>query len=444
MANRVIVVGAGISGLTAAYRLQQHGFDVTVLEASDHVGGKMASFRRDGFTLNGGATVISGSYGSLLGLARELGVEDQIVTVKPTIGIYAEREGQVHWIRRTEPEATVEDLIATPLLSPESKLLLARIVLDAGRARPLCDYHQPSLHAQLDTESVSQYCERRLNAEIRDRLIAPLITGLYLVDGTTVSAAGLFFSLFKLGGGLRGYHGGIDFITRALAERLHVETSTEVMLVQRSGDGARVEWTSDGGEHEERVHGVVLSVGAPLVLRIYPGLDSGVRATLEGLEHYNVLAVRFALSRRPDTDATFVIVPFGALGGIGLVIYEHSISLESAPPGKGAVGVMLGHDWITPRLERSDEELLAEVLPDLERIVPGIAGTIEFAQINRWLPVAVSASTGTQRRIAEIHERLDPGDRVQLAGDYLTIPGLEGSTVSGEAAARRLAAAIDG
>jgi glycine/D-amino acid oxidase-like deaminating enzyme len=51
MSNRVIVVGGGVSGLGAAFRLQGCGFDVTVLEASSEVGGKAAALRRDGFTI---------------------------------------------------------------------------------------------------------------------------------------------------------------------------------------------------------------------------------------------------------------------------------------------------------------------------------------------------------------------------------------------------------
>ena len=99
--ERVLVVGAGVAGLSAAYRLAQSGFDVTVLEASDHVGGKTAATRRDGFTLNRGATVLGGSYTAMLALARELGVDSELVQVDPTIGVFA--DGEVHWLRGAPP-----------------------------------------------------------------------------------------------------------------------------------------------------------------------------------------------------------------------------------------------------------------------------------------------------------------------------------------------------
>jgi protoporphyrinogen/coproporphyrinogen III oxidase len=443
VAKRAIVVGAGISGLTAAYRLQQRGVEVMVLERGAHVGGKMAAVRRDGFILNVGATILSGSYSTLLGLAEELGVSDGIVRLAPTIGFYGEREAEIHLIRRTDPSSTLEDLIATPLLSAQSKLLLARIALDLAAARDKLDYRRPQAHAELDTESVSDYCARRLNDELLERVVSPLITGLYLDDGRGISAAGLYVSLAKLGGGLLGYPGGGDFIVQALATRLALQANAEVLLVEQEADGARVVWSHDGQTHEERVDGVVLAVDSPTVLKIHPGLDGHIRGILAGFEYCNVISVRFALTRRPQSEATVVVVPYGAVGGIGLVIHEHAISLDAAPPGAGAVGVMLHHDWATARMDGTDDELLAEIVHDLESLLPGIGHDIAFAEVNRWQPVAPSGRPGTQRRVAELNDAIDPDARVQLAGDFLTIPGLEGSTVAGEAAAGRLAAALD-
>jgi protoporphyrinogen/coproporphyrinogen III oxidase len=445
---RVIVVGAGVSGLSAAWRLQQLGHTVTVLESEDHVGGKTAAVRRDGFTLNSGATVLGASYTSMQAIARELGVESQIIKIKPTIGIYAVPEHKVYWLRGAPPGAIV-DFLKTKLLSPKSKLLLARAGIDSIKARKKAGYDQPQLRAELDTESVAEYCDRRLNAEIRDRMMNPLMGGLFVVDGGTVSVASLFFSLVKfLGGGMNGYSGGIDFFARALGERLDVALNARVTLVERTAEGVRVTWNAANEgvieEHGEQVDGVVLAIAAPQVPPIYPGLDPRLQGILlEGLKQANYISVRFALKSKPDTDALLVVVPFGALGGIGTIMYEHNINPGAAPAGKGVVGVLLYHEWVTPRLSNSDDDLISEVLGDLDRVVPGIADEVEFAEITRWQPAALLGDPGTHKLIAEVDRLIDPDDRVALAGDFLSIPSIEGSIVTGEAAAKRLAGALN-
>ena len=444
---RVIVVGAGVSGLSAAWRLQQQGHSVTVLESENHVGGKTAAHRRDGFTLNSGATVLGASYSSMQRIAKELGVDSQILKIKPTIGVYGVPEQKVHWLRGAPPGAIV-DFLRTPLLSAKSKLVLTRAAIDAFKARKKAGYDQPQLRAELDTESVAAYCDRRLNAEIRDRMMNPLMGGLFVVDGGTVSVASLFFSLVKfLGGGMNGYNGGIDFFARALAERLDVTLNARATLVERNADGAKVTWNqSTQGvieEHEEQVDGVVLALAAPQVPPLYPGLDSRLQAILlEGLKQANYISVRIALKTKPDTDALLVVVPFGALGGIGTIMYEHNINPGAAPAGKGVVGVLLYHEWVTPRMQLSDDEIISDTLGELDKVIPGVAEMVEFAQITRWQPAALLGDPGTHKLIAEIDRTIDPDERVQLAGDFMSIPSIEGSIVTGEAAAKRLSQAL--
>jgi len=441
--ERVIVVGAGVAGLSAAYRLTQQGFDVTVLETEDHVGGKTAASRRDGFTMNTGASVLAGSYKEMLAIAKEIGVDDQVIKVSPTIGVYA--DNQVYWLRGAPPGAIL-DFIRTPLLSARSKLRIARLGLDSFRHRKAAGFGHPELRAQLDTESVSDYCERRLNTEIRDRLLAPLLGGLYVINGAEMSVADLFFSISKLlAGGMLGYRGGIDFFSRALAERLDVRTGAKVTLIEQELDGGppTVSWMQDGSEHEEQVAGVVMTVPAPLVPVLYPGLDSELQAMLlEGIRTSNLIGARFAVSPAPDTDALVVVVPSGELNGLSSVLYEHNTCPGSAPPGKGVIGAFFYHEWVSERMDLSDEELLAEMVPALESVIPGFADSIEFSEITRWIPGALRSHPGQHRLIAEIDARIDPHSRVQLAGDYLTIPSINGSVICGETAAKRLTGAI--
>jgi protoporphyrinogen/coproporphyrinogen III oxidase len=82
---------------------------------------------------------------------------------------------------------------------------------------------------------------------------------------------------------------------------------------------------------------------------------------------------------------------------------------------------------------------VAALLPHLERVEPGIGELIEFADVSRWSPAALNAVPGTHRTIAEIERLTDARDPIQLAGDYRRMPSVNGSIVSGESAASRIA-----
>jgi protoporphyrinogen/coproporphyrinogen III oxidase len=440
---RVVVVGAGVAGLAAGWRLQQQGCDVVVLEATGEVGGKTGAIRRDGFVLNTGATVLAGSYDAMRAIAAEVGVGDQFYDPPPVIGVV--RAGKVHLIR-TSGLAAIGDFLRTPLLSARSKLKLAKVVRDLLRSRSKVDYERPDLRAQLDTQSVAQYCAAKLNAEICDNLLDPVLGGIYVVEGKRLSVADLWFTIWKvLLSGLLGYRSGMDFFARAVAAKLEVQTGALVTEIAREPGGTRVTWMTADGAHADHVDGVVITVPAPQVPAMFPEIDPELsRILTEGLHQANFISIRFALSRRPSTPAAVIVAGTGELGGIATISYEHHMSPDSAPSGKGLIGVLLYSDWATTRLGMSDDDIVNEVLSSLEIVEPGIAGMVEFSHVTRWSPAALNALPGTHKQIAKINRLIDPRDRVQLAGDYMVLTSVNGSIMSGEAAAKRLSNNIFG
>jgi protoporphyrinogen/coproporphyrinogen III oxidase len=440
---RVVVVGAGVAGLAAGWRLQQQGCEVVVLEATDEVGGKTAAVRRDGFTLNTGATVLAGSYHAMRAIATEVGVGDQFCDPPAVIGVV--HAGRVHLIRTAGVGALV-DFVRTRVLSARSKLKLVKVVRDLLRSRTMVDYDRPDLRAQLDTQSVAQYCDAKLNAEICDNLLDPVLGGIYVVEGKRLSVADLWFTVWKvLLGGLLGYRGGMDFFARAVAAKLEVQTGAMVTGIAREADGARVSWTTPDGTHQDHVDGVVVTVPAPQVPSMFPEIDPELsRILTEDLHQANFISIRFALSHRPSTRAAVIVAGTGELGGISTISYEHHLSPGSTPPEKGLIGVLLYSDWATTRLGMSDDDLVSEVLSSLRIVEPGIAGIVEFSHVTRWSPAALNALPGTHKNIAKVNRMIDPRDRVQLAGDYMVLTSVNGSIMSGEAAAKRLSDSIFG
>src|SRR6516165_10280934 len=120
MSSSAVVVGAGLSGLAAAYRLQRAGLEVIVRERADRPGGLAQTAYRDGYLIDTGADLINASFVRYLGLAREVGLGDKIVASSQVVDVL--RDGRAVTIDRSRPLS----LVASPVLSPRSKLALTR------------------------------------------------------------------------------------------------------------------------------------------------------------------------------------------------------------------------------------------------------------------------------------------------------------------------------
>jgi oxygen-dependent protoporphyrinogen oxidase len=137
-----------------------------------------------------------------------------------------------------------------------------------------------------------------------------------------------------------------------------------------------------------------------------------------------------------------VQVPASEDPGLCVVTFDHNSSPTVAPPGKGKLASYWLHSWCEARLDRSDDELVAEMLPSIDKVVPGVADMVETTRIDRWRPSVVMSRPGTYAAMNELVERIDPMSPVQLAGDYMTASSTNGCALSGELAAARLADAV--
>jgi len=124
--ERVIVVGAGVAGLAAAYRLNKAGLRVTVLERMGEVGGRMSTHLRDGYRIDIGASLLPTSYRHMLALIDEAGLADQIEPTSSLFGLV--RDGNVHRFQA----GNLKDMLGIPL-SARSKVTLLRALWDCIR-----------------------------------------------------------------------------------------------------------------------------------------------------------------------------------------------------------------------------------------------------------------------------------------------------------------------
>ncbi len=170
---KIAVLGAGISGLAAAYRLNQLGAAVHVYDRRDRVGGVLTTLNRDGFQIEQSADNFITTVPWGVKLCKELGLGDQLVQTNPNYRrTYVVRKGRLHLLpdgflmlapTKLWPMAT------TPILSPFGKL------------RAGLELFIPPRKDDVD-ESMANFVRRRLGKEVFERLVEPLVSGVYAAD----------------------------------------------------------------------------------------------------------------------------------------------------------------------------------------------------------------------------------------------------------------------
>src|ERR1700675_2656710 len=174
--TQVAVIGAGISGLPCAYRLQQLGTDVTVFESNSAAGGMIDSVEKDGFLFEAGPQSFQGTP-ELLELIRELGLEAQLQKADPRAPRYVLLHSHLRKIPMS-PQA----LLASTLLNPVSRWKIA--------SEPFKKSQPPT-----EEESVAAFVRRKFGNEILEYLVAPFVSGVYAGDPEKLSLKAAFPTL---------------------------------------------------------------------------------------------------------------------------------------------------------------------------------------------------------------------------------------------------------
>lgn len=174
------VLGAGISGLTAAYRLDREGISVKVLEATDRIGGVIRSERTEGYLVEHGPNSIRASSPELESLIADLGLEQQRVWADEAASIrYVVRNGHP-----TALPTSIGSFLTTDLFSPWAKLrLLAEPFMSRGTD---------------GNESVAAFTRRRLGQEVLDYAVSPFVGGVFAGNPDELSIRHAFDRLATL------------------------------------------------------------------------------------------------------------------------------------------------------------------------------------------------------------------------------------------------------
>ncbi|GAA3698660.1 protoporphyrinogen oxidase [Microlunatus aurantiacus] len=329
----VVVVGGGISGLAAARRLSRHGLSVLVLEGSSRVGGKIAAVRLGDLTVDGGAESVLVRRPEATTLIAALGLDQRLV--HPT-----DAKAQVY------VDGAAVELPPSVLGVPADLDALAGLLTPAGLARAR---QEPSLPAPPlpDDVPIGVLLDERFGPEVTDRLLEPLLGGVYAGQARRLSFAAVSAALFarvRAGGALSlhaaqtrrpgdgpvfgGLDGGIAGLVDALAAALaahgvEVRTGTVVRELAAVAGGYRLTVGSARDPQRLDTRAVVLATPATATGRLLGGLDgpTASAARLAAIPYASMAVVALAV-RGVEPVGSGLLVPPGQLPTVKAVTHS--------------------------------------------------------------------------------------------------------------------------
>jgi oxygen-dependent protoporphyrinogen oxidase len=456
---RVCVIGGGISGLTAAYRLQKGGALVDVLEGSHRAGGLLGSVLLEQHVVETGADSILTEKPWALRLAEELGLQSEIIATRASQrGAYIVHDGKLARIPQGFSLIAPSDLLALSA----SPLLSAR-----GKARAALELFIPPRDPKAPDESLEDFVVRRLGRELFDRLAQPLAGGIYGADPKKLSLAATMPRFIALeqqyGSVIRGlrekaklqsaqegaasgaryglfaaFKGGMQTFVDALEKQLQtpVETGSTVTSIERDERGYRVEVRGSMRSYDALVLALPAYVAAGLLAEV----DRELALELGGIEYGSAATVTLSWPRAAvphALDAFGYVVPVIENRAVIASTWA-SVKYEGrAPEDKALLRVFLGGHRGQHLVQYGDEELIGLARRDLRELV-GVSAEPDWTRVVRYVRAMPQYHVGHLERVGRIEALERRHLRFALAGNAYRGVGIPDAVKSGEDAAQRL------
>jgi len=416
--TRVVVIGAGPAGLTAAHRLRGGGADVTVLERQPVAGGRThTEHHGPGHWVDTGAGWLASFYPDTLALLDELGLRHLLSPMALRGGGDLCLDGKI-----VPTPNSVGRILSTSLLGPADKLrvfgYMARLFLS----------QRGDLELDLDHDAETALdALASMGAAGRDRIVRPNFEGPFFARLETMSGALVRSWLRCLSVGTF-FHvdGGMDAPWRRLADSLGVRTDVEVTSLRSAGGGVVV--ATDEGD--EQFDAAVVAVPAPIACGLL-GPDDRPHwlGQVDYVPHVRLYAARHSTGPArsgihvfPNSLVATVELGGGRFGAWGQVPDDWEWLLVCAPAAASA-----------PLLDAPETDVKAQLWEAAAGIEPRLfrLDDAEVVQLVRWRHAVPDVRPGYHRRLAQFQQR----PPIVLAGDWLVQPCVEGAVRSGQAAA---------
>lgn len=441
--RRIAIIGGGISGLSAAFQLDQHrrtGKDLsfTLFEAGSRFGGVLRTESVEGCIVEAGPDSFISEKPWAFTLCRDLGLTDQLIGSND-----AQRKTFILLGGRMVPlpdglqfmvPTRILPTVTTPLFSLGTKLRMAREYF----AKP---------HAPAGDESVAAFVERHYGREVVERLADPLLSGVYGGDADHLSMRAVLPRMLdmekkygSLGRGMLAarrnmpavnpgrtlfstLRGGMQQMADAIVQRLEpgsLRANAAVQRLRREGE----RWTVDVGGSSERFEQVIIATPAYAAANMLRTESSALAAELDAIPCSSSVTVALGFGaadlteaqRREFTSGFGFLVPYSEGRPMLACTYVHMKFPQRVPEGMMMLRLFLGGARNPQALEMSDEEITGVLRTQLKQLF-GVTAPPQFARIFRWPRAMAQYEVGHLDRVERIEQlrRALPG--LHLAGN---------------------------
>lgn len=441
----VAVVGGGIAGLAAAYEAAQRGARVTVLEASGRIGGKLAISEVGGLAVDEGAESMLTRVPDGIGLLGELGLE-HVAPATSSAGVWS--RGRL----RPLPPRT---LLGVPTDLPA--LAASGVLSGRGLNRVPLDLLLPGRPTSEDV-SVGSLVGRRLGREVVERLVDPLLGGVYAGRADLLSLHATLPQLVPHLAGRRSLllaaraalpaaapgapspFGTLPDGLGTLPARLCAASGAELRLrttvreLARTPSGWRLTLGSAAAPEALDVDAVVLAVPAAPAARLLSGVAPTAAAELATVEYASVALVTLVLAAPVGGSGSGFLVP-AVEGRTTKAVTYFSRKWGQRPTAPFVLRASVGRHGESADLQRTDDDLVRAVVQDLEAMVGPLPQQID-SRVTRWGGALPQYAVGHLERVRRVRDAVARQPGLAVAGAAYDGVGIPACIRSGRGAAR--------
>ncbi len=443
----VVIIGGGISGLSAAYELERRGVPFTLLESSPRLGGLIRTEYLDGFTVEAGPESVLAQKPAALQLCEELGLGPRIISALPPRSAFI-----LHGLRLTPIPSP--SLLGIPLTF--KGLLNYDVLSPIARARVALEPFVPRARHPGD-ESVASFFARRFGRATVPLIAAPLLGGIHAGRIDSLSMHSLFPKFVEAernrgsvlrafrrrhargdsDGAFRSLSSGMGELVSAIGRRLppgRVRLASGAGTLSRTADGWRI--GTPQGELDAR--SVILAAPAYAAARLLTSADQEASALCAGVQYVSTVSVALAYSREqvahPLHGSGFVVARESRATRLTACTWVSSKWEGRAPQGSVLLRGFVGGATDPSAVDLSDDELADIVTRELSAVL-GLSGSPLFAIVHRWRDAGAQHNVGHIERIARLEGRLARLPGLFVAGSGFRAVGIPDCVTDGRSAA---------